>query len=601
MLAALRPYVTAGVALVGSSLIAVTPMTRALPDLPVEHLSTRLLATSSSIANVPYNVIADIVNIPYNESLALEEYAYALGPAGSTGGVPGWVPPGATVKNGGAVPVNPADPNSPLLYTLGGTGSWYMESIGNTWGWDDGNWPQVAALFQVLLPFQFTEPIAAQVQTFAQAELTAGAAVNCEFECANVLGYLGGWLSFPVPLTSLLSGTTFPTVLADTIGANFPGAPGVPGVINVGPGSPNVIWSGQPAQLNLLVPLQAVVANLTGSPANNPIMLPNLANVLASATQLSNDINYDFSPFVTGSFLYWGAPTLYSVPAGLAGLLQNFTGIPNQFINIGAWQPFGAEPISGYTAGPASLLTGLPQGFQYLAQGLLGYLNPSTYLTAASTTGLSGLLGSTGSTTTGLSSLLSGMNASSVLALGNSLLGAGSTGSSASGIASLLSALGGGSLSTLVNNLLGTTSTPPAASKDASIKSAALRSTPTSSSDASNTVAPAVVQTPHTPSTPVDKHWAPPTLAKVTPPALTEGSNASDNGTNSPDSGTNASNNGTGGKLNDVMGGTFKNLTSNGNKVELGQSFGQPINSAVSKALGGVNGGGAKDFSSHRK
>ena len=85
-----------------------------------------------------------------------------------------------------------------------------------------------------------------------------------------------------------------------------------------------------------------------------------------------------------GSFLYWGAPTLYSVPALLAGLVQNVTGIPNQFVGIGQWQGNatggGGIPSWGANAGPSDLLTGVPAGFAYLAQGLLGYLNPSTYL-----------------------------------------------------------------------------------------------------------------------------------------------------------------------------------------------------------------------------
>ena len=98
------------------------------------------------IQNIPYNLFADVVNIPYYESLALQEYAYALGPAGATGGVPGWIPPGAPGFGTDA------------LYTSGGTGSWYMESIGNTWGWDDGNWPQLDGLLHFALPFQFTDP-----------------------------------------------------------------------------------------------------------------------------------------------------------------------------------------------------------------------------------------------------------------------------------------------------------------------------------------------------------------------------------------------------------------------------------------------------------
>ena len=320
------------------------------------------------LANVPYNLFADVVNIPYYESLALQEYAYALGPAGSVGGVPGWIPPGATLANGGVKIVNGLP-----YYALGGTGSWYMESIGNTWGWDDGNWPQLDGLLHFVLPFKFTESLAEQIQLLAQAEIVDGAAVNSEFETANPLAYFGSW--FHTPLEQLLSGYTYPPVLANTIGQNSP-----TGVINVGPDPPGtnlVIWSGQHVTLDPMAPLEAIGANLTGSPADNPIMLPNPASVIENVIKLSNELNYlDFNPFVQGSFLYWGAPTLYSVPAALGGIVQSFTGIPNQFL-IPPWQPYGAEPITGYTAGLPDLVEGLPQGFEYLAKGLLGYVNPA--------------------------------------------------------------------------------------------------------------------------------------------------------------------------------------------------------------------------------
>jgi hypothetical protein len=462
MQAALRPYVTAGIALVGASTIAVTPVTPSLPGLPVEQMATRLL---DSVANIPYNVIADIANIPYYESLALQEYAYALGPAGSTGGVPGWIPPGATVANGGVDPgPDGIEGTADDLYKQGGTGSWYMESTdGNTWGWDNGNWPQLAAISHFILPFGFTLPIAQELQTFAQAEFIAGAPLNCEFECADVLGYLGGWLVFQTPLTSLLSGTNpdgSPLLFPDTVNA-FP---------NIMP-----VWAGEPAQLNPLVPFQAIAGNLTQDPSQNPIQFPNLGAVGSNLVTLGGDFITDFNPFATGSFVYWGAPTLYSVPAALAGLVQNFTGIPNQFVGIGAWQGFGGEPSWGPTAGPASLLTGLPAGFAYLAQGLFGYLNPGTYLgpngislgntllrtyasgslpgsdivrqligmDPAAVLALGNGLPATGSTGSGAGSLVSGLDPASVLALGNGLPGTGSTGSPASGIGSLLGGFNG--------------------------------------------------------------------------------------------------------------------------------------------------------------
>lgn len=325
----------------------------------------------SRLANVPYNLFADVANIPYYESLALQEYAYALGPAGSVGGVPGWIPPGATIANGGVKMIDGLP-----YYALGGTGSWEYESMGNTWGWDDGNWPQVDALLHFALPFPFTESLAYQFETFAQAEFIDGTAVSSQFMTADPLAYLGGWLHGATPISSLLAGTTFPNTVANTIGMNSP-----TGVVNVGPNGDLVNWAGQPAHLEPMAPLNAIGANLTATPAQDPIMLPNLGNVATSAIQLEFDEINDFNPFETGSFLYWGAPNLYSVPSALGGTLQDFTNIPNQF----PLANYGAEPISGYTTGPSSLLPGLQEGGQYLQQGLFDYLNPEIYGQALNT------------------------------------------------------------------------------------------------------------------------------------------------------------------------------------------------------------------------
>ena len=63
--AALRPYMTAGIALVGASAIAVSPVTPSLPGLSLEQPAVSLLA--SSIANIPVNLAITMANIPYYE------------------------------------------------------------------------------------------------------------------------------------------------------------------------------------------------------------------------------------------------------------------------------------------------------------------------------------------------------------------------------------------------------------------------------------------------------------------------------------------------------------------------------------------------------
>jgi hypothetical protein len=464
MHASARPYAIAGLALLTSSMIAVTPAISPA-GLRVANMDVRLVdvltdATSAlgsidpltslggltsdfgslgglslpdlgsldpgslfadgSLLNIPYNLFADVVNIPFYESLALQEYAYALGPAGSVGGVPGWIPPGATVENGGVI----GD-----LYALGGTGSWYGESIGNTWGWDDGNWPQLDAILHFLLPFQFTESWAEQLQTFAQAEFIDGAHIGCEFECANPLGYLLGWLHGDTSLASLLSGFNFPTELTDTVGAN----PG--GIINIPLTPPNVpvtvptpvgdvtgtgaIWSGQPGQLDPLTFLTALGSNLTSSPANNPIQFPDIGGVFSNGLKLIEDTFNDFNPFQVGSFLYWGAAKDYSIPSALGGTIQDFTGIPNQW----GLANLGAEPVSGYSSTPLSLPGGFLQGLEYFltgdggaaGNGLLGYLNPETYLQALNTD--IGIL-------TNPNNLLASLPLVGFLGLGNNVAGA---------------------------------------------------------------------------------------------------------------------------------------------------------------------------------
>lgn len=111
MHAAVRPYVTAGAILAGSSIIAATPVVAPPPDIQVANPAVRL--TADSIANVPINLFYAIANVPYYENKALNSWADAL-EAG---------------------------------------GSWWLKTPTNVWGWDPGNPPMLQALVAVLVPF----------------------------------------------------------------------------------------------------------------------------------------------------------------------------------------------------------------------------------------------------------------------------------------------------------------------------------------------------------------------------------------------------------------------------------------------------------------
>ncbi len=126
---------------------------------------------------------------------------------------------------------------------------------------------------------------------------------------------------FSTPLTDLLAGTA---AYPDTVNAHNPEDPDNP----IQP-----FWAGdEGAHLQPLVPLQAIADYFMQDPSDNPVLLPDPGDVLENGALLGLDYLNNYNPFVTGSFLYWGSPTLYSVPALLAGLVQNVTGIPNQFI-----------------------------------------------------------------------------------------------------------------------------------------------------------------------------------------------------------------------------------------------------------------------------
>ena len=211
----------------GASVIAVSPVTPSLPGLPFEQLATveqpatRLLA---SVANIPANLLIMVANIPYYESLALQEYAYALGPGGRD---PGGAGMGSPVGHRGErwASIRAPTTGQTMYYAAGGTGSWWREDYdGNTWGWDNGNWPQMAAIAHAILPTAFALPIVQQLEVFAEAEYIAGANVNCEFNCADVLGYLGRWLMFSTPLTACLPERRYP----DTVNAYNPDDPDNP-------------------------------------------------------------------------------------------------------------------------------------------------------------------------------------------------------------------------------------------------------------------------------------------------------------------------------------------------------------------------------------
>ena len=111
MHASVRPYVTAGVALVGASVIAVTPIA-ASPDIRIADAAVSLAA--ASVANVPANLINAVLNLPAAEIQGIQRFADAMA----------------------------------------SSGSWKESSPNNVWGWDPANPEMLKGTIDLLVRFQ---------------------------------------------------------------------------------------------------------------------------------------------------------------------------------------------------------------------------------------------------------------------------------------------------------------------------------------------------------------------------------------------------------------------------------------------------------------
>lgn len=115
MIAALRSYFTAGLAVTTAGLISVSPPAPAIPEVPqaaVAQIEPRL-SSGASLLNVPLNLLQALVNIPANEIHALDTLAKSL------------------------------------FYT----GPWWVSSATNIWGEDAADPGHFEAVMQLLFPF----------------------------------------------------------------------------------------------------------------------------------------------------------------------------------------------------------------------------------------------------------------------------------------------------------------------------------------------------------------------------------------------------------------------------------------------------------------
>jgi hypothetical protein len=231
MHASVRSYATAGVALVGAGVIAVTPIAPP-PDIRIANPAVRLAA--ASVANVPVNLIQAVANIPATEIQALQQLADALVVSGS------W---------------NESHPN-------------------NVWGWDPANPEMFKATVNALVPVPaLSGPLGEHLNWWVAANSPMYA--GCAFECPDPIGMLSVMF------------TVGPWEFYDADGYTF--GP----VINPIDGQPTE-WSGQTVKLDPLEPVSSVIEYLFEEPSGfEPVsageFITALAN-LAAALQITGHL-----------------------------------------------------------------------------------------------------------------------------------------------------------------------------------------------------------------------------------------------------------------------------------------------------------------------
>jgi hypothetical protein len=204
MRVAVKPIITTSVALVGASVIAVTPIQAPAPTVRVIESDVSLSA--SSVAYVPVNMIQQALSAPANMVAALDRLAAAM-----------------------------------VI-----SGSWNENHANNQWGWDEANPAMLKEMINTLIPFPaFSEPWGRHLNWWATANLPMYE--GCNYDCPDLPGMLDRM--FKVPMSEFYDedGYTFPVVRTPFNGEETP-------------------WSQETVKLDPAEPLKSVWDSLTAEP-----------------------------------------------------------------------------------------------------------------------------------------------------------------------------------------------------------------------------------------------------------------------------------------------------------------------------------------------
>jgi len=296
MSAAVRSYLTSGLALMGAGFVTAAQITP-----PLRHAETRVVEAAVSLAAAVGNGQAcSGYNTDGCDIWATQTYTpVALDPSGSAANI------AANIVNAVAsIPRAFVDAINDLSYALEVTGNWWVYTPTNVLGTDPADPPKYTALVNLAIPFKpLSHAIGEQVSWWAKANLPmdAGCTANAGPHCADSNGITSRM--FQAPIWTLTAGYQFPTefnpvsAAEGAIGTEIPGSVGA-----------EVPWSGAYVKLDPQDPVNALINYLQADPSTNTPKPLSGGEIAATLDRLGKAMELGFNPFVPMSYLLKGWP-----------------------------------------------------------------------------------------------------------------------------------------------------------------------------------------------------------------------------------------------------------------------------------------------------
>ena len=298
MSAAVRSFLTAGVALVGAGAVTAAGV---VPSA-TQQAETRMVQRAVSLAAVGQSCSG--YHVDGCDIWAPQTYTpITVNKTGSVFNVP------ANIVNALiSIPRAYLDGLNDLSYGLEVTGSWWVYTPTNVLGFDPGDPPKIAALVNLAIPFKaLSQPLGEGLTWWGKANLPMSE--SCTATAGPVCPDLGGLLSqmFLQPISFLTNGWKFPKIfdpvspLEGSMGNPLPAD--YPGNINR-----EVPWSGAYIQLNPFDAEYSVINYLTADPKTNRPAPIKFSDITSALKRFAKAVHTDFYPFVPMSLLLKGWP-----------------------------------------------------------------------------------------------------------------------------------------------------------------------------------------------------------------------------------------------------------------------------------------------------